>query len=49
MQRRRPGEQYTRLEELVIGNSSHKDYLMAGYSGNAAGARYEVGAPVLGR
>jgi hypothetical protein len=34
------------LEGLIIGNSSNKDYLMAGFSGNGAGTQYCVGVPV---
>ena len=45
--RRFPRIESFRLEELVIGNTSHEDYLMAGLSGNAAGASYRVGAPVF--
>jgi hypothetical protein len=31
------------LDGLIIGNTSHRNYLMAGLSGNVAGAWYEVG------
>jgi len=34
------------LEGLIIGNASNKDYLMAGFSGNRAGAEYRVGVPM---
>lgn len=37
------------LTQLVIGNTSHHDYLMAGRSGNKAGAWYEVGKPRFAR
>lgn len=33
------------LKELVVGNSSHADYLQAGLGGNAAGAAYSLGPP----
>lgn len=37
------------LDLLAVGNTSHRDYLMEGLSGNAAGARYELGLPMFGR
>ena len=43
--RRFPDRPSYRLEQLVVGNTSHADYLMAGLSGNAAGAVYRVGKP----
>ena len=33
------------LKRLMIGNTSNADYLMAGRSGNAAGASYQIGEP----
>ena len=33
------------LERLVIGNSSHHNYLRAGFGGNASGSRYRLGVP----
>jgi hypothetical protein len=49
MKKRFHGATSFRLEKLIVGNSSHKDYLMAGLSGNAAGASYMLGKPVFGR
>ena len=34
------------LESLIIGNTSNKGYLLAGFAGNAPGAQYRVGSPV---
>lgn len=36
-----------RLESLIVGNASNKDYLLAGLSGNRAGAHYVVGRPMF--
>ena len=34
-----------RLESLIVGNASNKDYLLAGFGGNGAGSHYTVGTP----
>jgi len=44
-----PGQPAYRLEGLIVGNSSHADYLMAGLGGNAAGSVYRIGAPAFSR
>jgi hypothetical protein len=48
MNDRFPNVDTLQLERLIIGNTSHHRYLLAGLSGNAAGAWYEVGEPVFG-
>jgi hypothetical protein len=45
LRRRLPSATAYRLEGMIIGNSSHAEYLMAGLSGNAAGTVYRVGRP----
>jgi len=45
MKKRFPNATSLPLQSLIIGNTSHADYLMAGLSGNAAGATYRLGTP----
>lgn len=47
MKTRFPGATAFRLNGLIIGNTSHTNYLMAGLRGNAAGAVYRLGKPVF--
>ncbi|MBN1257683.1 MAG: hypothetical protein JXA52_08260 [Planctomycetes bacterium] len=47
MKKRFPDKQTYRLESIIIGNTSQLDYLMAGLSGNAAGASYTLGIPTF--
>jgi hypothetical protein len=44
-----PGGDAYWLEELIVGNTSHAGYLMAGLSGNRAGAAYRLGPPSFER
>jgi hypothetical protein len=45
MRKKIPGAVALGLDQLAVGNTSHKDYLMAGLSGNPAGASYVVSVP----
>ncbi len=45
LRRRLPAATDLLLHRLVVGNTSHADYLMAGLSGNPPGAAYALSAP----
>lgn len=47
LKRRYPAVTEMTLTRIVIGNSSHADYLMAGLSGNRPDATYAVSAPAF--
>jgi hypothetical protein len=47
VRRRCPHAGRYRLATLIVGNTSHSDYLVAGLGGNAAGASYTVGTPTF--
>ena len=44
MKRRFPDAPELALDRIIVGNSSHADYLMTGLSGNGAGSEYFLGS-----
>lgn len=47
VRKRLPRHKLYLLEDLVIGNTSNEDYLMAGFNGNESGAGYMLGEPAF--